>query len=285
MDNQILLSNSMPNFAQGNALANNKKYFVKQNTPPSQGVPASVPQSQPAQSPKEKKNNLTTGQKLGIYSMTAAGILTSLAILAKTGKTKYSLNPSKILTTPLKKTFLAKTDYKVKEVLAIGAGSCIGGLAGGAIFDKDKSNFQAKKREALIQYTNISLPILTVAMFSSLGKFIQKNMLKTLEHGNNIQKVLYMAPKIISPLLGIGAGMIVGNKAANKLNNKIFKNKDERPIEVGDFSAHLDDICMASSYISEDNFLVKAASRFVPLALSVAGTEIGCKQEDIKNKK
>jgi len=126
---------------------------------------------------------------------------------------------------------------------------------------------------------------LTVALFSKAGKFIQKKLPAALENGNKWQKMLYTTPKIISSLIGLGVGMIVGNKASNKLNQVVFKNKDKRPVEIGDFSAHLDDLCVASSYISENNFITKSASRFVPLALMVAGTEIGCKQEDVKNKK
>lgn len=271
--NQILPKNNLIAFAQGD-LSENRNYYSKQDTSVQS---QQIMTNQPPQA--KQKNPMSKNQRLGVYTCVVLGILSSLALLAKTSKNHYSLNPKKMFTTPLKNTFLGKEPFEVKEVLSIGAGSCLGGLLGGALFDK-KSNFQAKKREALIQYTNISLPILTVAAFSKVGKFIQNKLPKTLENGTNVQKMLYMTPKIASSLVGLGVGIIVGNKTANKINNKVFHRNDNRPVEIGDFSAHLDDICMASSYISRDNFITKSASRVIPLALTVAGTEIGCKQEN-----
>ena len=59
----------------------------------------------------------------------------------------------------------------------------------------------------------------------------------------------------------------------------MISKKEKRPIELTDMSAHLDDICMTSQYIAKDNIVTKLASRFIPIALMVAGNEIGKKQE------
>ena len=230
----------------------NNKYFIK----------SSLSQN------SRPKNTLTKNQKLGIRLSTAAGIIGSLAILAKTSKTPYSLKISKMVSTPFKDSFLGKIDYDVKNVLAVGAGSCIGGLLGGLFFDENKNNRQAKLREGLVQYTNIALPIATVHYMSKLGEFCAKKMSK----GGNFLNA-------VAPIVGLGVGIVAGNRISNKLNQLIFHKKDNRPVELTDMSAHLDDICMTSQYIVKDNILTKSASRFIPLALMVAGCEIGKKQE------
>lgn len=220
-----------------------------------------------SESPVQKK--LTKNQRLGIQVTTALGVIGSIALLAKTSKTKYSFNLSKILSTPFKDTFLGKEEYTVGKILTIGAGSCLGGLAGGMIFDTDKNNRQSKLREALIQYTNISVPIGTVALMSKYGGKLSKKV------GGKGGKLI----EFLSPVIGLAGGILAGNKFANKLNNMIFDKKEHRPVELLDMSPHLDDICMASQYIAKDNILTKCASRFIPLTLLVAGNEIGRKQE------
>ena len=243
--------NSVDNFL----IFNNSKYFINNKV-----------RTAEINSPQK----LTKNQKLGIELTTAAGVIASLAVLAKTAKTPYSLKLSKIISTPFKDSFLGKVNYNVKNVLAVGAGSCIGGLTGGLIFDKNKNNRQAKVREALVQYTNIALPIATVHYASKLGELAAKKLPK-----------LAKPVGIAAPLIGLTAGIVAGNKLANKLNQIIFHKKDNRPVELTDMSAHLDDICMTSQYIVKDNILTKCASRFIPIALLVPGCEIGKKQEKL----
>ena len=111
-----------------------------------------------SESPVQKK--LTKNQRLGIQVTTALGVIGSIALLAKTSKTKYSFNLSKILSTPFKDTFLGKEEYTVGKILTIGAGSCLGGLAGGMIFDTDKNNDQDQKTEGQHQTDHINRPVL-----------------------------------------------------------------------------------------------------------------------------
>ena len=230
---------------------NNSRYFLNK------------PQTSNTQPQRLSKN-----QRLGIQFSTALSVIGSLALLAKLSKTPYSFKPSKILATPFKDTFLGKIEYDIKTVPVVGAGSCLGGLLGGVIFDKNKNNRQAKVREALVQYTNIVLPIATVHCTSLLGEAAAKKLPK-------MNKPIGIA----APLIGLAAGIVAGNKLANKLNQIIFHKKDNRPVELTDMSAHLDDICMTSQYIKKDNILTKSVSRFIPLALMVPGCEIGKKQE------
>ena len=212
---------------------------------------------------------LTKNERLGIQMTTALGVIGSLMLLAKTSKRPYSLKLTRMVSTPFKETFLGKEDYSFGKVLTVGAGSCLGGLVGGLIFDKNKNNRQAKYRETLNQYINISLPISTVAGADWLVSKVTPKL----------SPKAGKACGILLPIIGLATGIIAGNKIANKLNNMIFKKKEKRPIELTDMSAHLDDICMTSQYIAKDNIVTKLASRFIPIALLVAGNEIGKKQE------
>ena len=44
----------------------------------------------------------------------------------------------------IKKSYLGTVKYEIKEVIGIGAGSCLGGLAGGYLIDKNKENRKGK---------------------------------------------------------------------------------------------------------------------------------------------
>lgn len=222
--------------------------------------------SKPAFRGSQNKENNTydTKQKGIVLATTALGVLGSCALLAK--KAKYSLNPIKMFSN-IKNSYLSKVKYEVKEVCTIGAGSCLGGLAGGYLIDKDKENRRIKRREALMHYGNISIPIITVGVvvdevFKKSNKWI----------------------KAVAGMGGIVAGLYLANIIMNKLCNFIFKDDSaSRGIEVTDLPAHLDDAVVAANYISDSKF-VKLLGRIIPLALMVAGNEVGTKtKNDIKH--
>ena len=83
------------------------------------------------------ESNYKPSEKALIASMSVIGVLCSLAALAKGAK--YSLKPSKMFK-DIKNSYIANMDFKAKEVIAMGAGSCLGGLAAGAIIDKNPQN-------------------------------------------------------------------------------------------------------------------------------------------------
>ena len=231
-----------------------------------------------------KDERLSPNAKKGINICSALGVAASLAILAKTCKgKKYSLKPKDILNSKVKDTYLIGAKYKSKEIITIGAGSCIGGLIGGALFDK-KENLNVKVRESVVQMTNISLPILFVEGLSTLGKQAEKLMPNWASSKNILKKSITKLPSVAGAMVGLITGMYIGNKLSNKVNEKIFNKKDERPIKISDFSAHIDDICVAATFVAENNILTKIVSRFIPFALLIAGNEVGQKQESKKNK-
>ena len=164
----------------------------------------------------------------------------------------------------IKKSYLATADFEAKEVIAMGAGSCIGGLAGGYIVDKNPDNRKAKRREAIMQIGNVSIPILFVHIIN-----------------RNIFKKSSETVKAIASLGGVMLGVATANLVMNRLNNLIFNEKtgEGRKMKVTDFSAHLDDVVVAASYISKADW-VHAIGRLVPAALVIPGLEVGHKTAD-----
>lgn len=204
----------------------------------------------------EQKNPYSKKQRAVVAGMSALGTAVSCAILAK--KAGYSLNPSKMLKN-IKNSYLAKVEYHDEQVIPIGIGSVLGGLAGGYMIDKDKHARKEKRREALMQIGNVSIPILTVDFLSKkLGKYGK-------------------IPKTCGAVAGIFAGVYLANIIMNRVNNFIFRQKEGRDMKITDFSAHLDDAVVAASYVSKHP-IVYAISRVIPAALMIPGNEVGNKK-------
>lgn len=202
-----------------------------------------------------EKSPYSIKEKAVIAGMTALGVGASLALLAKGAG--YSLKPQKMFKN-FKNSYFYKVDFEAKEIISIGAGTCLGGLAGGYMVDKNKENRKAKRREAVMQIGNISIPILTVHYMHKLGEKYGK------------------AGEAVSSIAGIFLGVFLANFLMNKLSNVLFKNKNERGVKATDFSAHVDDMLVAATYISKDN-LVHKIGRIIPFALMIPGNEVGNK--------
>ena len=207
-----------------------------------------------------RESGYKPSEKALITGMSMLGVAASIALLAK--RAGYSLKPSKIFKN-IKNSYLAKVDFEAKEVIAMGAGSCLGGLAAGVMIDKDKDNRKAKLRESLMQIGNVSIPILTVHLMS-----------KTI-FGKSSEGV-----RAFAGLGGVAIGVVLANLIMNKLNNIIFKEKngEGRGVKLTDFSAHLDDVVVAAHYIAPKSSIVHAIGRIIPAALVIPGMEVGNKK-------
>ena len=202
-----------------------------------------------------------------VAGTTAIGVLGAMALLAK--HDGYSLAPKKMFKN-FKNSWLNKVEFDEKPVIGIGAGSCLGGLAGGFIIDKNKENRKAKLRETLLQIFNISVPIIFVVYAAKLGKKIGQKFFE-----NGIKETYRTKiPKAVGGISGLFAGVYSANIIANKINEKIFHKGKGRKVQASDFSAHLDDFCVAAQQIHDGSF-VHVISRLVPAALMVAGNEVG----------
>lgn len=218
-------------------------------------------------------------RKVGVAACTALGVAASIAVLAKCDKTKnYSLSLKKIFNTPLKDTYLGSVEYEPKEVIGMGIGSCLGGLIGGAIYDKRNEDLTPKIQEGVVQMTNISLPILFVKHLSVLGEKVTNRMANWASKGGKGRKILAESPKVAGSVTGLITGMYLGNRLSQQINKHLFhKKEDDRPVKLKDFSAHIDDICLAATFVAQGNPLTKAVARIIPAALCVAGNETGNK--------
>ena len=82
-------------------------------------------------------SDYSIGQKAVVVASTALGVAASMAVLAKKGG--YSVKPKNSLKNM--KKFISNVHYDDwKKIVTIGAGSCLGGLAGGYLIDKNKEN-------------------------------------------------------------------------------------------------------------------------------------------------
>lgn len=205
---------------------------------------------------QDSKNTYSKRQKAVVAGMAALGTAASCAILAK--RAGYSLKPNKMFKN-IKNSYLAKVKYHDEQVIPIGVGSILGGLAGGYMIDKDPQARKEKRREALMQVGNVSIPILTVDFLSEkLGKYGK-------------------VAKTCGAVAGIFAGVYLANVIMNRVNNFIFRQKEGRDMKLTDFSAHVDDAVVAASYVSSSP-IVNGIARIIPLALMIPGNEVGNKK-------
>ena len=209
-------------------------------------------------------------QQVIVGLTTAAGVLAGMACHAK--YKGYSLSPKKMFKN-IKNSYWAKVEFDDKPVIIIGAGSCLGGLAGGYTIDKDKENRKAKLRETLLQMTNISLPIIFTTRLAKWGQNLGNKYWDN-SRPKNLHTFRTKVPQGIFAILGLIAGVFTANVVANKINEYLFHQGKGRPVQASDFSAHLDDICVAARQVSNSK-LTDYIQKLVPVALMVAGNEVG----------
>ena len=207
------------------------------------------------------KSDYSTKDKFIVATTTAVGVTGSLLALAK--HQGYSIKPKSFF------RYLKTTPIEFKEVISMGLGTCLGGLAGGYIIDKNPLNRKAKNREAIMQMGNISIPIGTVALAKLLCDTLMVSE-KTLKGKST---------RTFSSLGAIAGGIYLANYTMNKVSTHLFKDKSqERGVKGTDLFPHIDDVLVSGEYILPGNKWVRKISRIVPFALMVAGNEIGNKK-------
>ena len=209
-------------------------------------------------------------EKLIVAGTTTLGVLGGMAAHAK--YKGYSLAPKKMFKN-IGDSYWSKVKFDDGPVITIGAGSCLGGLVGGFIIDKNKENRKAKMREALLQMTNISLPIIFTVFGARWGKKLGNKYWDKCRPEAE-QTFRTKLPQGVLGITGLIGGVYTANIVANKINEKIFRQGKGRPVQLTDFSAHLDDFCVAGSQISDARW-IHWLSRLVPVALMIAGNEVG----------
>ena len=228
---------------------------------------------------------LSNKQKAVILTTSALGMAPVLTYLAKSKG--FSLNPARILKTPLKDMALFKyapkgkfVEYEGPEIFAIASGSVAGGFVGGAIVDKQ--NMKAKKREILSQLLgNVAVPVACVTagakIFNKYSDKLIEMMPKVKESAKGakiINKISQITPQTFFTLAFLSIGIFLGNKVSNYLNDHIYHKKVDRNIKATDFAPHVDDVCLAAS-LMDSGSLGDKIGRVIPLALLVPGYETG----------
>jgi len=156
------------------------------------------------------------------------------------------------------KTSLFKIVYELKEMLMLGTGSILGGLAGGIIADKGK-NTQSKLREGGHQFlANLLLPTTFVAGFLKIAE--KSRFVKT--------------SKAIAVIAGITAGMGIGSFISNKVSKLAFKDCKEREIKPADVFMHVDDLPIALTLSK-----IPYVDKILPLAFIYSGYQAGTAKE------
>lgn len=220
---------------------------------------------------QKNKRNVTVASVAG----SAAGIATAVAgiyAVAKKG------NPS---------VSLSKLTYNELDSLVIGSCSVLGGLTGGLLADKDKSNTDLKLREAsqqIIGNTVFPLTFLAVA-----NKLLDKSGFKLPQLNSNskyakvLNPLISHLPSAVTTIACLTGGMEVGNKVINKINNKIFKEEVKHDVHPEDYLVHTDDICLTAGMLLKDTpKLANITSKILPVSFIVSGAKTGMQQNESK---
>ncbi len=229
--------------------------------------------------------------KLKVAATTALAVSGAFAHIAH--RQGFSLKPSSIKNTPVKdwaifrlydKNNPMKKDITLegKEILELASTSVAGGLAGGLLFD-DKKYRKSKLREAVNQLLgNVMVPVACVWGISELYKKNKSSIMnlvpqikETGKASKIFNKTLKAIPFSVATLGALTAGIFAGNRVSNFLNEKVFKKKVERGVQVSDFAPHVDDIGMAVSLMADKSKTASLIQRTVPLFLCVPGYETG----------
>lgn len=244
--------------------------------------------------PKQEKSDefVDNSVKRGVLLSSIAGVGLASAIIAK--KQGFSLNPKVIFSQNPKNWAMFKIfsrqnpDAKLMEIeepqiLALASGSALGGLVGGAVFD-DKKYFKGKLRETLNQLLgNVLVPVVCVSAVSHLYDKNKEKILSFVPQAPGFKskgvkyfnKILKAVPSAAMTIVGLGVGIIGGNRLSNFINEKIYHKHVERKIKKTDFAPHVDDLSMAVTLMADKSPLSTAITRTVPGFLCVPGYQIG----------
>lgn len=196
----------------------------------------------------------------------AGSVITTLAFLFALAKNAQKGN--------FKATDMFKIDWgNPVKLISLATSSVIGGLSGGLIFDK-KENRKPKLKEAVHQFFgNIITPITILGI---LNGYINKK---------NYSKLTSGILSVISVFIGVGGGVTFGNYVASKVNNKIFREKDDRKIGIKDFGIHIDDILSTAALNETLKKPIESLLGFaLPAIFLICGYEAGTKNTE-SNKK
>lgn len=215
---------------------------------------------------QNRNNKVKTSTKIAAATGSVVGVTSALALISRGHGIKIpsSLkNPKEVV------NILKKIELKEKDVIEIASSSIAGGIIGGSL--TDSKNTKAKVKEGVVQLIgNYIVPTLFVGGGIKLNKLLNK-------HYNfpPVTKAIQFAFGFTSLI----AGVIVGNKAARKINSKVFEEKEEyRKLNWKDWAVQFDNACLVTSISNTGTEIAKIASRVIPAAHLIPGYLVGIKR-------
>lgn len=225
----------------------------------------------------EVADSLSGKQKAAILGASTAGMVSGLALSGRRqGINIFRWHQFK------------KINIGASEILSLAGGSILGGLIAGIAVDK--GNKRDKLRESLQQMVgNIIFPVSFVAGGNYLYDKIEPAIRFPKLQNKVVNAVVRSLPPVIVTFLGLGTGIVIGNKFANSINNKIFKKEEKRQIKVTDFAAHVDDTLLGASLVAQNlssssslgggtSVIGATAAKLIPPALIIPGYMTGTAQ-------
>lgn len=190
--------------------------------------------------------NASWGVKAAVVAGTA---LASGAYIAHAMKTRN-----------LKK--LSQLELGIKEGIELCTASTIGGLTTGLIVDKPE-NRKAKLKDGVNQLIgNTFIPF----GFLALANMCTKKL-----------------PKVIQSFVAVGTLIgttFLGHAVADKVNEKVFKEKSGYRCTFKDFATDFDDIIFAASTVLKSKKLYQITATICPITYLTHGYLAGTRQEE-----
>jgi hypothetical protein len=185
------------------------------------------------------------------------GVITPILLFSKHQNTKLKIDSLKNLAKSI------NIKYELKEILGVGIGGAMGGLAGG-LLDRNERNKIDKIEEGVFQLMNIAFPALLVA-----------GAIKICEQSKQLNK---SPVKLLGSAFGMYAGVNLAVNLSNKLDDKFFDkyNHDpERKFKKKDLIVHVDDL-IGALVLAKIPFAEKLhAEKILPVIFAWSGYHVG----------
>jgi len=211
---------------------------------------------------------------------TALGVLGALFCIVK-----RHISAGKLKETDKLLSNMFKINYKSPVTLiGLGAGSVLGGLAGGMLADK-KEHYAAKMKEGFHQFVGIIL----------LPLLLAEGGLKILEHygvreglpeikgkGKFINVMRRRAPAMFVSIAAIAVGMFAGNAFCNKIDEHIFEDVHRRKIKGKDWLAHADDAFDMFAFSGVEGKAERFLGIALPITYGICGYTAGTARKELE---
>lgn len=159
---------------------------------------------------------------------------------------------------------LPQLELGIKESAGLCTISTLSGLLTGLLFDNPKHK-KAKLKEGTNQLVgNTFIPLSSLAIVNNYTKKLPKLS----------QTLIALSTLFITTLLG--------HKVADKINEKIFKEKSNYKCSAKDFINDTDDILFVTSTVLKSKPLYRMTACICPFTYLTQGYLAGCRQKDKK---